>query len=93
MTRQNVVVYTSDGCRHCSNVLEFLEESGVQYEEKNISRSKEYYQEMKQQGVYGAPATFIGDQKILGFQKRQLKKKLGVDEMYHSTHQQAIRNT
>ncbi|MCD5325837.1 MULTISPECIES: glutaredoxin family protein [Pontibacillus] len=81
MSNQQVVVYTSNGCHHCDNVKSFMEEWNIPYTEKNISTSKEHYKEMRSNRVYGTPATYVGDQVILGFQKRKLKKVLNIDEV------------
>lgn len=81
MSKPNVVVYTSDGCHYCNKLLDHLDAWKVEYIEKNISQNTQYYREMKQQGVYGTPVTFVEDNKVLGFQKNKLEKLLEQDEV------------
>ncbi|SDK30834.1 glutaredoxin family protein [Sediminibacillus albus] len=79
MTKQNVVVYVSEDCSQCDKVLSHLENWEVEYTEKNISQNKQFIQELQHQKVYGTPAVFVDDLKILGFQKNKLKQALGID--------------
>jgi len=81
MSNQNVVVYTSDGCHYCERVLNQLNEWDIEYTEKNISQNETYHREMREYRLYGTPVTFVGDEKVLGFQKRKFKKLLGIDEV------------
>ncbi|SDM87209.1 glutaredoxin family protein [Sediminibacillus halophilus] len=78
MTEQNVVVYVSDNCSQCHELTAQLDRWGIEYTEKNISRHKAYTQEMQSHDIYGTPAVFINDYKILGFQKQRLRDALMV---------------
>lgn len=82
MTDQHVVVYTSDDCTQCRKLINKLNEWSVPYEEKNISRNHSFVKELQERKVYGAPAVFINERKILGFQEYKLKKELGLTEDY-----------
>lgn len=89
MTDQHVVVYTSDDCGQCKQLIDKLEEWDVSYEEKNVSRNHTFIKELQKRKVYGAPATFIGNDKILGFQEYKLKRALGIESGYTSRFKQA----
>ncbi|WP_026571370.1 MULTISPECIES: glutaredoxin family protein [Sediminibacillus] len=78
MTKQNVVVYVSDNCTQCQELTAQLDRWEIEYTEKNISRHKAYIQEMQSHDIYGTPAVFIDDYKILGFQKQKLRNALMV---------------
>lgn len=84
MADQQVIVYTSDDCSQCKKLIDKLDEWNVSYEEKNISRNNTFIKELQKNKVYGAPATFVGDDKILGFQEYKLKKALGIAPGYTS---------
>lgn len=84
MTEQHVVVYTSDDCTQCKQLIDKLEEWDVSYEEKNVSRNNIFIKELQKRKVYGAPATFVGNNKILGFQEYKLKRALGIEAGYIS---------
>ncbi|MFG6150425.1 glutaredoxin family protein [Halobacillus sp. B23F22_1] len=80
MSQQRVIVYTSDHCTHCKKVLSKLTEWEIDYKEKNITQDKSYFKELQKQKVYGTPATFINDEKVLGYQERSLKRALGIQD-------------
>ncbi|UOQ91789.1 glutaredoxin family protein [Halobacillus shinanisalinarum] len=78
MNKQKVVVYTSNGCSQCERVLSMLSEWNVAFEERNITGNKRNFKDLQAQGIYATPATMIDNEKILGYQERQLKRTLGV---------------
>ncbi|MBH0231575.1 glutaredoxin family protein [Halobacillus yeomjeoni] len=78
MSNPKVVVYTSDDCTNCDRVITKLSEWEVEFEERNITRNREYFKELQSKKVYGTPATFIDEEKVLGFQERKLKRTLGI---------------
>lgn len=80
MSNIEIIVYSSTGCPYCEKVKTFLKEFGFTYEERNVSLSKQYFDELKEKKVFGTPATFINGKLALGFQEKKLKKLLGLDE-------------
>ncbi|MBM7554381.1 glutaredoxin family protein [Thalassobacillus pellis] len=80
MTKHGVIVYVSNDCRHCEQVVNQLKEWEVDFVEKNVTNNRESFKELQRERVYGTPATFIGGRKVLGFQKRKLKRELGIYE-------------
>lgn len=75
----SVVVYTSTGCPHCHKVKEQLNEWGIAYEERNVSETKEYFEELQERKIFGTPATLINRKIVLGFQADKMKKLLGIE--------------
>lgn len=75
-----VVVYTSSGCPHCQVVKGQLKEWGVKYEERNVSESKEFFEQLQEKRIFGTPATYINGKVVLGFQPDKMKSLLGLDE-------------
>ncbi|KHE71617.1 glutaredoxin family protein [Halobacillus sp. BBL2006] len=78
MSNAKVVVYTSQNCAQCDQVLAKLSEWDIDYEERNVSENRAHFKELQSKRIYGTPATFIDDEKILGFQERKLKRTLGI---------------
>jgi glutaredoxin len=78
MSNAKVVVYTSQNCAQCDQVLAKLSEWDVNFEERNVSENREHFKELQSKRIYGTPATFIDGEKILGFQERKLKRTLGI---------------
>jgi glutaredoxin 3 len=42
----NITIYTKTGCPWCNGVLDFLNEKGIDYKEKEVTGSKENFEEM-----------------------------------------------
>ena len=80
MRNPNVIVYTSRNCNYCDKVTAKLEEWNIDYEERNVSENREQFKELQRQSVYGTPAVFIDEEKILGFQERKMKQRLRIKE-------------
>ncbi|MFD1038378.1 glutaredoxin family protein [Virgibacillus byunsanensis] len=79
MSEKNVIIYVSNNCLEGERLLKQLDVWNVSYTKKNVSNNKEYMVELQEKGVFGTPATFIGDQTVLGFQINKLKRILEVD--------------
>lgn len=80
MEKLEVIVYSSSGCPYCEKVKEFLKSVGVEYEERNVSTVKEYFDQLKEKKVFGTPATYVNGKLILGFQEKKFRKALGLNE-------------
>ena len=75
-----VILYSSTGCPYCEKVKDQLAEWGIQYEERNVSLHKQYFDELRAKKVFGTPATYVNGRLILGFQEKKFKKAFGMDE-------------
>ncbi|MGM0378822.1 MAG: glutaredoxin family protein [Bacillota bacterium] len=71
-----VVVYSSDTCSYCKMVKEYLNDKGVDFEEKNISQDNEARKELIDAGFMGVPVVYIDDEVIQGFDKDKLEELL-----------------
>lgn len=80
MSSFEVIVYTSTGCPYCEKVKEKLSEWGIEYEIRNVSIHKEYFDELRAKKVFGTPATYVNGKLILGFQEKKFKKAFGLEE-------------
>ena len=69
---KNVVVYTSSTCPYCTLAKDYLTEKGVEYEEKNISTSREAREELMAKGHTGVPVVIIDEEEIVGFDKTKI---------------------
>lgn len=74
-----VTVYSTPTCTYCQLAKEFFKESGVDYEEIDVSTDSEKLQEMVQKsGQMGVPVILIDDQTFVGFDKDGIKGALGL---------------
>jgi thioredoxin reductase (NADPH) len=80
MGKHEVIVYSSTGCPYCEKVKSYLKENGIDFEERNASIHKEYFDQLKERKIYGTPATLINGKLVLGFQEKKLNKLLGLEE-------------
>ncbi|WP_171038149.1 glutaredoxin family protein [Aquibacillus sediminis] len=78
MRAQNVVVYISNQCEQSDKLLHFLVENNISFEKKNVSEYKANMKELQRLNVFSTPAIFVDDQKVLGFQKNQLQRLIGI---------------
>lgn len=80
MSQHEIIVYSSTGCPYCEKVKDALKDWGFEYEERNASIHKEYFDQLKERKVFGTPATYINGKLVLGFQEKKFKKLLGLTE-------------
>ena len=75
----NVLIYTTPTCHYCHMAKDFFEENNIKYEEKDVSKDIEARKEMiEKTGSLGVPVIQIGDDFILGFDKKWLQEKLNI---------------
>lgn len=80
MSVHEVIVYSSTGCPHCEKVKAQLKDWGIEYEERNASVHKQYFDELRERKIMGTPATLIDGKLVLGFQLKKFKKLLEISE-------------
>jgi glutaredoxin 3 len=56
----NIILYTKTGCPWCQGVMEFLNEKGIAYEERDTRKKPDYFREMlEKSGQEKAPTLDI----------------------------------
>jgi len=75
-----VTVYTRTGCATCQAVKEYLSQKGVPFEEKDILRDAVAADELATltQGAATAPVVVIGEKVVVGFDRPELARELGI---------------
>jgi glutaredoxin len=77
-----VIVYSAEWCPWCHKVMEFLEEKGIKFEEKDVDEGTNGAEMVEASGQEGIPVTVIedGERKniIIGFDIPKLKKALNI---------------
>ncbi len=72
-----VTVYSTSTCPWCTKVKEFLKESKVEFEEKNVGEDDTARNEMvEKSGQMGVPVIDIDGTVIVGFDQEAIKKAL-----------------
>lgn len=76
-----IKVYTTATCPFCTQVKEFLEENGFDFEEVDASASDENREElMEKSGQMGVPVVDVDGDIVVGFEKDKLKDLLDLEE-------------
>ena len=77
----SVTIYTTPTCHFCQMSKEFFKENNVSYTEHNVAADMEKRQEMiDRSGQMGVPVIFVGEEMIVGFDKKRLESALGLGE-------------
>lgn len=74
-----VTIYSTPTCHFCQMSKDFFKEHNVAYTEYNVATDLEKRKEMiEKSGQMGVPVVTIGDELIVGFDKDQFTKLLGI---------------
>ena len=72
-------IYTTPTCGYCQMVKNFLKEKGIEYAEFDVSADNEKADEMvKKSGQMGVPVIEIGDEIVVGLDKKKISELLGL---------------
>jgi len=80
--KNHIIVYTSNGCAYCKQVVDFFQGEKIEVEVRNVSESEESFKEWKAINPMGTPLTCYGDHVVIGFHKKNLT---AIVEEYHKT--------
>lgn len=76
---KQVTIYTTPTCHFCHMSKEFFTEHGVSYTEHDVANDPAQRQEMiDKSGQMGVPVIFVGEEMVIGFDKRRLSELLGI---------------
>ena len=74
---KSVKVYSTPTCPYCMKVKQFLDESGVEYENIDVSSDQDKVQEMvDKSGQMGVPVIDIDGDIVVGFDKNKISDLL-----------------
>ncbi len=77
VTSKKIKVYSTPTCVFCPMVKDFLKEKGIEFEEIDVSKDEQAFEEMKEKtGQMGVPVILVGDEAVIGFDKKKLSKLL-----------------
>ena len=72
-------IYTTSSCVYCKIAKAFFKEHNVVYEEKDVASDEQAREEMiNKSGQLGVPVIDIVGQIVVGFDKEELSKLLGI---------------
>ncbi|MFH1689788.1 MAG: glutaredoxin family protein [Candidatus Eisenbacteria bacterium] len=76
MEGKEIVVYTMTGCAHCAGVKAYLNEKGIEFTERNVLEDEQAMADFKELGFRGTPVTLVGEEAIVGFDRKRLEELL-----------------
>jgi glutaredoxin-like YruB-family protein len=77
MSDKKVKIYSTPTCTYCMAIKKFLEKNEVEYKDFNVAQDEEALKEMKEKtGQMGVPLVEIGEDVVVGFNKKKISKLL-----------------
>lgn len=77
MAEENIVDYTQTGCSACDSTKEYLNEKGVDYEDRTVNEDEQALKEFTEKYKSRSTTTIvIGDDFIIGFDKGKLDRHI-----------------
>ena len=74
-----VIVYSTKTCPYCKMAMQYFDENNVAYTEIDVSNDEKAAEEMvKKSGQLGVPVIDIDGKVIVGFDKEELARSLGL---------------
>lgn len=67
---KKVIIYSGEKCPNCAKAKSFFQALGIEYEERPI-RNPIYKDEVVKMGIMSIPVILIGEDKIIGFDKKE----------------------
>jgi glutaredoxin-like YruB-family protein len=76
---KNVTIYSTPSCHFCHMAKDFFKANKVAYTEYDVASDVEKRNEMMEKsGQMGVPVIVIGDELIVGFDKSEIARMLGL---------------
>ena len=76
---KKVIVYSTRTCPYCRMLKDFLKENNIIFEDYDVGENREKLEEMiKKSGQIGVPVVDIDGEIIVGFDREEIKRKLGL---------------
>ena len=76
-----VIIFTTPTCSFCKLAKQYFNDNKIKYREVDVSRDQHAAQDMQRRtGQMGVPVILINNRPIVGFDKPQINKLLGIKE-------------
>ncbi len=76
---KKVKVYSTPTCPYCIRAKQFLKDNNIEFEDVDVSQDQAQADEMvEKSGQIGVPVLDIDGNIIVGFDKEEIKKSLGL---------------
>lgn len=76
---RDIKIYSTPTCSYCKMAKQYLRENNIAFSDVDVSLDQEAANEMvEKSGQMGVPVIDIGGKIIIGFDKDEIKKTLGL---------------
>jgi len=76
--KKKVIIFTSATCSWCSAVKRYLREKQIRFREVDVSRDANAARDLARRGHRGVPVVLINNQPVVGFNKQEIDRLLGI---------------
>lgn len=77
--RPRVIVFSAPGCVHCTHAKRYLRERGIRFRDVDVSRDPAAARDMvRRSGQQGVPVIDINGRVVVGFNRAEVDRLLGV---------------
>ena len=73
---KKVEIFSSNTCKNCVDLKNYLKENNIEYIEYNISKDQEARKNLIQLGYMSVPVTLIDGEHVLGFDRIRIDQLL-----------------
>jgi glutaredoxin 3 len=73
-----IIIFTGATCPWCNRVKQYLREKRFRFREVDVERDRDGARELQRRNIMGVPVVLIGSQTIVGFDKANIDKLLGI---------------
>ena len=78
---EKIIIYTTPTCFYCKIAKEFFTKHGINFEERDVLKNKQFLKELKEKSHQQAvPMIEIEDQIFVGFDRPVIAKALKITE-------------
>ena len=74
----DITIYTSNTCVFCKAAKQYFNENNIEFTEKNVDKDPTAVDYLVEKGYRGVPVINIDGEDIVGFDKEEIEKKLGL---------------
>ena len=71
-----ITLYTARNCPNCRKAKQYLEKSGLRFQEMDVNQSPRAQKQFARLGARGVPVIMVGETRIDGFDRRRLEAAL-----------------
>ncbi len=77
--QKRVIIFTTPSCPHCNHAKRYLRERGIRFRDVDVSRDPAAARDMiRRSGQQGVPVIDIGGKIVVGFNKAEVDRLLGL---------------